>query len=61
MVVDPRADRLLRAMGDYLKAAKEFSFHAEVTFDDTQASGQKIQFGATNDISIRRPDRICQL
>ena len=58
VVVDPRADRLLRAMGDYLKAAKEFSFHAEITFDDVQASGQKIQFGATNDISVRRPDRI---
>ena len=58
VVVDPRADRLLRAMGAYLKAAKEFSFHAEIAFDDVQASGQKIQFGATNDISVRRPNRI---
>jgi hypothetical protein len=58
VVVDPRADRLLREMGDYLKAAKEFSFHAEITFDDVQPSGEKIQFGATNDISVRRPDRI---
>jgi hypothetical protein len=58
VLFDPRADRLLRAMGDYLKAAKEFSFHAEIAFDDVQASGQKIQFGATNDISVRRPDRI---
>jgi hypothetical protein len=58
VVVPPRADRLLRAMGDYLKAAKEFSFHAEITFGDVRASGQKIQFGATNDISVRRPDRI---
>jgi hypothetical protein len=55
--VDARADRLLRAMGDYLKAAKEFSFHAEIKFDDVQASGGKIQFGATNDISVRRPVR----
>ena len=58
VLFDPRADRLLRAMGDYLKAAKEFSFHAEIAFDDVQASGQKIQFGATNDISVRRPDRV---
>ena len=58
VVVDPRADRLLRAMGAYLKAAKEFRFHAEITFDDVQATGQKIQFGAANDISVRRPDRI---
>ena len=58
VVVDPRADGLLRAMGDHLKAVKEFSFHAEITFDDVQASGQKIQSAATNDISVRRPDRI---
>jgi hypothetical protein len=56
--VDPRADQLLRAMGDSLKAAKGFSFHAEIKVDDVQASGEKIQFGATNDITVRRPDRI---
>ena len=56
--VDPRADQLLRAMGDYLKAAKGFSFHAEIKVDDVQASGEKTQFGATNDITVRRPDRI---
>ncbi len=33
-VIGPRTDKLLRAMGDYLKTAKQFSFHAEITFDD---------------------------
>ncbi len=33
-VIGPRTDKLLRAMGDYLKIAKQFSFHAEITFDD---------------------------
>lgn len=55
--VGARADRLLRDMGDYLKAAKEFSVHAEVLYDDILASGQKIQLAAADDIMVRRPDR----
>ena len=35
----------------------QFSFHAAIKFDDVQASEEKIQFGATNDISVRRPDQ----
>jgi hypothetical protein len=57
-VIAPQAERLLRAMGDYLKAAKAFSFHADIMYDDFLASGQKIQFTATSDVAIRRPDRI---
>jgi hypothetical protein len=45
-------------MGDYLKAAKQFSFHAEITFDDMLPSGQKIQYTASNDIAVHRPDRV---
>ena len=54
-IVDPQADRLLREMGDYLKSAQQFSFQAEITFDDVLPSGQKIQFGATEDVAVRRP------
>jgi hypothetical protein len=54
-IVDPRADRLLREMGDYLKSAQQFSFQAAITFDDVLPSGQKIQFGATQDVAVRRP------
>jgi hypothetical protein len=57
-VITPQAERLLRAMGDYLKPAKAFSFHADIMYDDFLASGQKIQFTATSDVAIRRPDRI---
>jgi hypothetical protein len=57
-VVGPRTDKLLRAMGDYLKTAKQFSFHAEITFDDMLPSGQKIQYSASNDIAVHRPDRV---
>ena len=54
-IVDPQADRLLREMGDYLKSAQQFSFQAGITFDHVLPSGQKIQFGATEDVAVRRP------
>ncbi len=57
-VIGSRTDKLLRAMGDYLKTAGQFSFHAEITFDDMLPSGQKIQYTASNDVAVRRPNRV---
>jgi len=57
-VIGQQADRLLRQMSDYLKAAKQFSFHAEISYDDLLPSGQKLQLAATDDVLVRRPDRI---
>jgi hypothetical protein len=57
-VIGQQADRLLRQMSDYLKAAKQFSFHADIVYDDLLPSGQKIQLAASDDVLIRRPDRI---
>ncbi len=56
--IEPQADRILREMGEYLKTAREFTFHAEITYDDVRSSGQKIQYGGRSDISMRRPDRL---
>ena len=42
MKIDPRADRILREMSEYLKTAREFAFHAEITNDNVGSSGQKI-------------------
>jgi len=55
-IVNPQADKLLREMGEYMKNAQQFSFQAEITFDDVLPSGQKIQFGATEDLAVRRPN-----
>jgi hypothetical protein len=33
--IDADADRILRAMGDYLQSAKEFSFRADITREET--------------------------
>jgi hypothetical protein len=56
-IIDPQVNKLLREMGEYLKNAQQFSFQAEITFDDLLPSGQKIQFGATQDVAVRRPNR----
>jgi len=57
-IINPQADKLLREMGEYLKSAQQFSFQAEITFDDVLPSGQKIQFGATEDLAVRRPNGV---
>lgn len=57
-VIEPGAKDLINKMGTFLNMAKQFSFHAEVMFDDHLPSGQKIQFAAAEDVSVRKPDRI---
>jgi hypothetical protein len=56
--IDVSADRLLRAASEYLGKAGEFSFHAEITYDSILKDGQMIQFGASSDVWVRRPDRL---
>lgn len=56
--IDSRTDKLLKAMGDYLKSSKQFSFHANITFDDLIPSGQKIQYASSSNIAVHRPDRV---
>jgi hypothetical protein len=56
--VDPRVDEILRATADYLKKAKEFTVHAEITVDDTLPTGQNIQYAASWDAAVKRPDRL---
>lgn len=57
-IVDARADALLKAMGDYLAAAKQLSFQARIEYDDVLPSGQKIEHAALQDVALRRPDRV---
>ncbi len=56
--VGAQADRILRVMSDYLKTAGEFTFHADISYDSVLTSGEKIQYGGTADISVRRPNRL---
>ncbi len=55
---NPTADQLLRSMSDYLKGLRQFSFVAEITEDQFFEPGQRLQFGRTATIQVRRPDRM---
>src|SRR5213594_3151651 len=54
--LDPRADELVKRMGDYLGHAEFFSVSAEVWQDIQLSSGQRIQAGRTIDLHVRRPN-----
>jgi hypothetical protein len=56
--VDPRADELLKRMGDFLGQAKFFSVNAEIWQDINLASGQQIQAGRALKLQVRRPNRL---
>lgn len=56
--IEPRVDKLLHDMGDYLKGAGEFSFRTEVNYDRVLEGGQKILYGRRSEIAMRRPDRL---
>jgi hypothetical protein len=54
--IDEQADRILREMGEYLSSAEEFSFRAEIGYDEFTDWGQEVQYGGVASISVRRPD-----
>ncbi len=56
--VEPTADRILREMGEYLRTAREFTFHADISYDEVLETGQKVQYGGRSDVAVRRPDRL---
>ncbi len=56
--VDPDAIAALQRMGAFLRDQQKFSVRASVTTDDLLASGQKVQFGGTVELLVRRPDRL---
>jgi len=45
-------------MCDYLKSAEQYRFRAQATFEKVSISGQKLEYGETVKVSIRRPDRL---
>ena len=48
------ADRLLKEMGSYIGSADQFTFHADIIFDQVIASGQKIQFSGAQEVALKR-------
>jgi hypothetical protein len=56
--VDPKADDVLRKMGQSLQAAKTFSFEVDDAVDELLTNGQKVQFGKHVKVLVRRPDAL---
>src|SRR5277367_3930226 len=56
--VAERADQLLKQMSDYIGSAEQFTFHADISFDHVLPSGQKLQFSASEDVALQRPNRL---
>lgn len=57
-VIDPAADKLLKSMSATLSSAKDFSFRADIDFDQILTSGQQIQYGGTADLTVERPNKV---
>jgi len=57
-VIDEKAMSAVMQMAEFLAKAQQFSVTADLGYDVTQDWGQKIEFGATRKITVRRPDRM---
>jgi hypothetical protein len=55
---DERAMALLKRMADFLSQTQRFSVTVDTGFDVVQESGQKLEFGETRKIVVRRPDHV---
>jgi hypothetical protein len=56
--IDPKADALLRAMGQALGDMKSFKFDSESVMEVVTKEGQKIQGLAESSVAIQRPDKL---
>ena len=56
--IDEQALAVLKRMAEFLTQAQRFSVTVDTGFDVVQDSGQKIEFGETRQIVLRRPDRV---
>ncbi len=56
--VEPEVVEELRRAAELLAKAEKFSVRAEVGYDVVQRDGQKIEFGSTRRILVRRPDHL---
>jgi hypothetical protein len=56
--IDEKTMSTLMRMAEFLAKSQQFSVTADIGYDVMQDWGQKIEFGATRKITVRRPDRM---
>jgi len=52
------ANRILRAMGNHLKASKQFEFTADVTYDALVDGDRMVQYGGRANVNVDKPGRL---
>ncbi len=55
--IDPKAAAVLQAMSYYMGSQYEYTFKAEMMFDDVLESKQKIQYNAEETVYLKKPDK----
>ena len=55
---EEKATAALTRMAEFLAKTQRFSVTADIGYDVEQSWGQKLEFGATRNITVRRPDRL---
>ncbi len=56
--VDPKADKILQQMSEYLKSCRQFTVQADTSIDAILDTGYKLQMGRSADVYVQRPDRL---
>ncbi len=56
--VEPKADKILKQMSNYLKSQQHFIAQAETSYESILDSGQKITYLNQVNIYLKRPDRL---
>jgi hypothetical protein len=55
--IDPKAASILQDMSYYLGSKYEYTYKAEMMFDDVLESKQKIQYNAEETVYLKKPDK----
>src|SRR5256885_81541 len=56
--VDPKAVAALERMGEFLRKQQSLEVKGETVTDEVLPSGQKVQYGASVDARVHRPNRL---
>ena len=56
--IDAHATEVAKRMAERLAGAERFSMNGEIAWDVVQPDGETIEFGATRELVLQRPDRL---
>ncbi|MDA2919900.1 DUF2092 domain-containing protein [Desulfobacterota bacterium AH_259_B03_O07] len=57
-IIDQRADSLLKEMSYFLGSKLNYTFKAEIMFDNILSSGRKVQYSAEEKVFVQKPNKV---